>query len=128
MQAAKPNSDQPKTAAAALCAQGREALAAGNAAAAVRCFRKALEAEDESPEAQHGLVLALRAAGCLEQSIAIALRWATLAPQDAQAHRELAESLRLAGHTAQAETAARRARVVEWRQQLVAPSAEDAAQ
>ena len=127
MQQAKPNPDASKQAtgphsAAALYTKGREALAAGNATEAVRCFRLALDADDEHLEAHHGLVLALRQAGRLEQSIAIALRWTALAPKDALAHRELAESLRLAGHTVQAETAAQRARVLEWKQQLASPA------
>jgi hypothetical protein len=109
-----------------LCRRGLALLAAGDAAAATREFRAAIAAGDGAcggmtpalAEAHLGLVRALRAAGWLEQSIGAALALTALAPGDAVAHRELAESLRQAGHATQAEAAAARARVLEWKAEL----------
>jgi hypothetical protein len=69
-------------------------------------------------EAHLGLVRALRAAGRHEQSIGAALALTALTPGDPVAHRELAESLRQAGHVPQAEAAAARARILEWKVEL----------
>lgn len=114
---ANPTPPDPQRA-RALCALGQAALDAGAAQEAVRHFREALATDDEDHHAQRGLVRALRAAGRLDQSIVVALRWTVLAPADAVAHEELAASLEAAGRTTQAAKALRRARVVAWRQQL----------
>ncbi len=56
--------------------------------------------------------------GGLSSRIGAALALTALAPGDPVAHRELAESLRQAGHATQAEAAAARARVLEWKAEL----------
>ena len=113
-----------------LCQSGIDLLAAGNAAEAAEAFREAIaaEAEDTSPatiEAHHGLVRALRDAGRLEQSIGAALALTALTPGDPLAHTALSISLQTAGHVPEAETAAARARVLEWKIQLQSPPEKD---
>ena len=109
----------------ALCQQGIDALAVGDAPAAVRFFRAAIELDDEHLEAHHGLVRALRDCGRLEDAIGAALRLTILTPNDPLAHAALSISFQHAGHIPQAEAAATRARLLEWKQQLASPPTED---
>jgi Flp pilus assembly protein TadD len=96
-------------------------LAAGSAAEAAVVFRAAIEADPGHVEAHHGLVRALRDAGRLEQSVGAALALTALTPADPLAHTALSISLQTAGHVPEAETAAARARVLEWKIQLQTP-------
>jgi Flp pilus assembly protein TadD len=104
-------------------------LASGQPAEAANSFRAAIAAGPEKSEAQieahHGLVRALRDAGQLEQSIAAALALTAITPADPLAHTALSISLQRAGHVPQAEAAAARARILEWKLQLLSPLAED---
>jgi Flp pilus assembly protein TadD len=104
-------------------------LAAGKPAEAANVFRAALAAGPEKTEAHieahHGLVRALRDAGQLEQSIAAALALTAITPADPLAHTALSISLQRAGHVPQAEAAAARARILEWKQQLLTPPVEE---
>jgi len=116
-----------------LCHRGLELLAAGELAQAADSFRAAINmgdgaggAEATVVEAHHGLVRALRDAGLLEQSVGAALALTALTPGDPLAHTTLSISLQHAGHVPEAETAAARARVLEWKIQLQTP--EDAAE
>jgi tetratricopeptide (TPR) repeat protein len=116
--------------AGALSQRGLDLLAAGSAAEAAESFRAAIAAGQDTPgspsaadiearmEAHHGLVRALRDAGRLEASIAAALALTALTPNDPLAHTALSISLQRAGHVPQAEAAAARARVLEWKIQL----------
>jgi hypothetical protein len=45
-----------------------------------------------------------------------------LTPQDPLAHTSLSIALQKAGHIPEAETAAARSRVLEWKQQLAEPA------
>jgi Flp pilus assembly protein TadD len=104
-------------------------LAAGSTADAAEAFRAAI-AQGESQggtmtaahiEAHHGFIRALRDAGRLEQSIGAALALTALTPGDPLAHTALSISLQQAGHIPQAEAAAAKARVLEWKIQLQSP-------
>jgi Flp pilus assembly protein TadD len=106
----------------ALCERGADLLAAGEAAEAARAFREAIEAEPGHVEAHHGLVRALRDAGQLEQSVGAALALTVLTPDDPLAHTALSISLQTAGHVPEAEAAAARARILEWKGLLALPS------
>src|ERR1700739_2910362 len=108
-----------------LSQHGLDQLAAGCAAEAVQSFRAALAADPSYFEAHHGLIRALRDAGRLEQSIAAALALTALTPSDPLAHTALSISLQQAGHVPEAEAAAARARVLEWKIQLRSPLKED---
>jgi Flp pilus assembly protein TadD len=106
--------------------RGVDLLARGEPARAALTFRAAIDAgeaagggmSEAKARAHFGLVRALRAAGRLEHSIGAALALTALKPDDPAAHRELSISLREAGHMPQAEAAAERARVLEWKIQL----------
>lgn len=101
-----------------LSQQGLDLLVAGDAAGAVNTFRAAINADPGCFEAHHGLIRALRDAGRLEQSIAAALALTALTPSDPLAHTALSISLQQAGHVPEAEAAATRARVLEWKVEL----------
>ncbi len=109
--------------------RAHDLLAAGQPAEAARTFRAAIAAGPEGAEAHieahHGLVRALRDAGQLEQSIAAALALTAITPADPLAHTALSISLQRAGHVPQAEAAAARARILEWKIQLQSPPAEN---
>ena len=104
-----------------LSQRGLDLLAAGRPADAARAFRAAVAADEHFFEAHHGLVRALRDAGQLEQSIGAALALTALTPDDPLAHTALSISLQTAGHVPEAEAAAARARILEWKQQLTSP-------
>jgi len=104
--------------------QGLDLLAAGEPAQAARAFRAVLAADPAHIEAHHGLVRALRDAGRLEASVAAALALIALTPADPLAHTALSISLQHAGHVPEAEAAAARARVLEWKIQLQSPDSQ----
>jgi Flp pilus assembly protein TadD len=106
----------------ALSQKGMDLLAAGQAAEAASVFHDVIAAAPGHYEAHHGLVRALRDAGLLEQSIAAALALTALTPNDPLAHTALSISLQCAGHIPEAEAAAARARILEWKIQLQSPS------
>jgi len=116
----------PATNAEDLSQRGIELLAAGCAHDAVQVFRQAIAAEPTHYEAHHGLVRALRDAGKLEQSVAAALALTALTPNDPLAHTALSISLQHAGHVPEAEAAAARARILEWKVQLQSAGDRDA--
>lgn len=102
-------------------------LAAGHPSLAVDSYRAAIAADPNHFEAHHGLIRALRDAGRLEPSIAAALALTALTPDDPLAHTALSISLQQAGHIPEAEAAAARARILEWKAQLRAPTTRDGA-
>lgn len=104
-----------------LSQQGLDLLAAGRPGDAARAFRAAIAADEDYVEAHHGLVRALRDDGRLEDAIRAALVLTLLTPNDPLAHTALSISLQTAGHIPQAEAAAARARILEWKQQLSTP-------
>jgi len=104
-----------------LSQQGLDFLAASQPDDAARAFRAAIATDERFYEAHHGLIRALRDAGRLEQSIAAALALTALTPNDPLAHTALSISLQTAGHVPEAEAAAARARILEWKQQLAHP-------
>lgn len=104
-----------------LSQRGLDLLAASEPACAARSFRAAIALDPAHVEAHHGLVRALRDAGRLEASVGAALALIALTPGDPLAHTALSISLQRAGHVPEAETAAARARVLEWKMQLQSP-------
>jgi Flp pilus assembly protein TadD len=104
------------------CQRGLDLLAGGQPAEAAIAFRAAIAAGSDNADAQieahHGLIRALRDAGQLNQSVGAAMALIALTPEDPLAHTALSISLQHAGHVPQAEAAAARARVLEWKVQL----------
>jgi Flp pilus assembly protein TadD len=109
----------------ALAQRGLDLIAAGNPAEAVKAFRSAISADPGNFDAHHGLIRALRDAGRGEQSIAAAVALTALTPNDPLAHTALSISLQNAGHVPEAEAAAARARLLEWKVQLQSPPIEE---
>lgn len=105
----------------ALLQSAHDSLAAGEPQSAARHFRAVIDLDPDHVEAHHGLVRSLRDSGQLEPAIAVALRLTVLTPQDPLAHTALAISLQHAGHIPEAEAASTRARILEWKQQLITP-------
>jgi len=101
-----------------LSQQALDLLAANRPVEAVQAFRAAIAADSKCFEAHHGLIRALRDAGQLEQAVAAALALTALTPGDPLAHTALSISLQAAGHVPEAEAAAARARILEWKIQL----------
>ncbi|MGO9337593.1 MAG: tetratricopeptide repeat protein [Terracidiphilus sp.] len=104
-----------------LAQRGLDLLAEDRPTEAAEAFRAAIAADSSHIEAHHGLVRALRDAGQLNQSIGAAMALTTLTPSDPLAHAALSISLQNAGHIHQAEAAAARARILEWKLQLQSP-------
>ena len=105
----------------ALSDRGMNLLAEGRPAEAAEAFRAAIRADERCLEAHHGLIRALRDAGRLEQSVGAALALTALTPDDPLAHAALSISLQTAGHVPEAEAAAGRARILEWKRELAVP-------
>ncbi len=101
---------------------GADCLAAGEPTQAAAAFRKLIALVPNHVEAHHGLIRALRDAGEWEPAVAIALALTVLTPNDPLAHTSLSIALQQAGHIPQAESAAARARILEWKQQLALDS------
>ncbi len=106
--------------------RGLELLANGHAEEAAASLRQAIALDPSHFDAHHALVRALRDAGKLEQSVAAALALTALTPNDPLAHTALSISLQHAGHVPEAESAAARARILEWKIQLQKPTPESA--
>jgi Flp pilus assembly protein TadD len=102
--------------------EGLDRLADGDFAGAVESFRAAIAADPDHFEAHHGLIRALRDAGRLEQSVGAALALTALTPNDPLAHTALSISLQQAGHVPEAEAAAAKARILEWKALLQSPA------
>jgi tetratricopeptide (TPR) repeat protein len=101
-----------------LSQRGVEFLAAGDALSAALAFREAIAADPEHLEAHHGLIRALRDAEQFEAAVTAAQALTVLAPHDPLAHTSLSIALQKAGHIPEAESAAARARILEWKRQL----------
>jgi thioredoxin-like negative regulator of GroEL len=101
-----------------LSERGVQLLGAGNAVEAVQAFRDAISVDSEHVEAHHGLIRALCDAEQFEAAVAAALALTVLTPQDPLAHTSLSIALQKGGHIPEAEAAAGRARILEWKQQL----------
>jgi Flp pilus assembly protein TadD len=103
-----------------LSQHGLDLLSAGDAAAATVAFREAIAADARHVEAHHGLIRALGDAGQFEAAVAAAVALMALTPGDPLAHTSLSIALHRAGDVPEAEAAAGRARILEWKQQLAA--------
>ena len=110
-----------------LSQRGLDLLADGDATASAKAFREAIAADSVHIEAHHGLIRALRESEQFEAAVAAALALTVLTPQDPLAHTSLSIALQKAGHVPEAESAAARARILEWKQQLAQPENPEAA-
>jgi Flp pilus assembly protein TadD len=97
---------------------GLDLLARGLPLDAAAAYQAVIALDPTICEAHHGLVRALRDAGQLEKSVSAALALTVLTPNDPLAHTALSISLQHAGRIPEAEAAATRARILEWKTQL----------
>jgi len=109
-----------------LAQHGMDLLAGGDVADAAQAFREAIAADPAHIEAHHGLIRALCDAGQFEAAVTAAMALTALAPNDPLAHTSLSIALQKAGQIPEAEAAAGRARILEWKQQLAEPATNSA--
>ena len=95
-----------------------EHLAEGRPAAAVDDFQAALALNPDYLDARHGLILALDAAGQLDQGIVAAQQLVAEQPDDVLAWTSLSILLQHAGRVPEAEAASARAKILGWKQEL----------
>jgi tetratricopeptide (TPR) repeat protein len=93
-------------------------LADGRPAAAVDSFRAALALQPSCLDARHGLILALDAAGLIDEGIAAALQLTADQPDDVLAWTNLSILYQHAGRISDAEAASARAKILGWKQEL----------
>jgi tetratricopeptide (TPR) repeat protein len=97
-----------------------ERLADGRAAEAVAGFRAAIVARPGFLDARHGLILALDAAGELDEGIAAALALIADEPDDVLAYTSLSILYQHAGKVPEAEAASAKAKILGWKMELQA--------
>ena len=102
----------------ALYHEAVDSLAAGDLPAAVSGFRASVEADASFADAAHGLLHALRAAGQLDEAVAVAHQLIDADPDDILAHTSLSILYQHQGKIAEAETAATRAKLLGWKREL----------
>jgi tetratricopeptide (TPR) repeat protein len=95
-----------------------EALANGNAQAAIDEFREALAIDPQFLDAMHGLIRALQDAGRLDEAVAAAQELARLDPDDVLAYTALSILYQHKGLVPEAEEAGLKAKLLGWKQQL----------
>jgi len=115
--AESPNSHPAETA-ESLALRGLEHLHCGEPALAAEAFRAAIAADPNHIEAGHGLIRALTDSEQFEAAVAAARRLTELTPDDPLAFAGLSIALQRAGQIPEAEAAAGRARILEWKHQL----------
>ncbi len=105
--------------------QGLDLLASGDPQSAAKAFREAIALDSDHAEAYHGLIRALGDSGDHDAAVAAALGLTVLTPHDPLAHTSLSIALQQAGRIPEAEAAAGKARILEWKQQLAAEPVSD---
>ncbi len=100
-----------------------DAMAAGNAAAAVTLFEQALAATPDNAEAMHGLVRALEDSGRVDEALLLAHKLTLRDPEDVLALTRLSMIYQHQGRIEEAEAAAMRAKLLGWKLELRAGSA-----
>jgi Flp pilus assembly protein TadD len=109
-----------------LAQHGMDLLAGGNASGAAQAFREAIAVAPKHIEAHHGLIRALCDGEQFEAAVAAAHALTALTPNDPLAQTSLSIALQKAGRISEAEAAAGRARILEWKQQLAQPATNSA--
>jgi tetratricopeptide (TPR) repeat protein len=97
-------------------------LAAGDFPAAIVGFRASLEADPSYADAAHGLLHALKAAGHLDDAVAVAQQLIAADPDDILAHTSLSILYQKKGMIPEAEEEGNKARILGWKQQLKKPN------
>lgn len=95
-------------------------LAEGDAHGAAEGFRASLAADAGFLDAQHGLIRALRDAGRYDEAIVAAKALAEQAPEDVLAYTALSILYQHKGMIPEAEAASTKAKLLGWKQELLA--------
>jgi len=95
-----------------------DSLATGDFPAAISGFRASLEADASFADASHGLLHALKAAGQLDEAVAVAQQLIVADPDDILAYTSLSILYQHQGKIAEAEAAATRAKLLGWKREL----------
>jgi tetratricopeptide (TPR) repeat protein len=95
-----------------------ENLANGDTEAAIEDFRASLGADPSYADAAHGLMHALKDAGRIEEAVAVAERLIAADAEDILAHTSLSILYQNQGRIAEAEAAAKRAKLLGWKKEL----------
>jgi tetratricopeptide (TPR) repeat protein len=117
MMFAVPTMNNPRTA-DDLYYDAIEHLAESRALEAVAAFRAALAARPDFLDARHGLILALDAAGRVDEGIAAALQLIADEPDDVLAYTSLSILYQHAGKVPEAEAASAKAKILGWKHEL----------
>ena len=104
-----------------LSQSGLELLAEGRSARAAEVFQLAVAADPTHVEAHHGLIRALRDCGRIDEAVYAAKSLTEITPGDPLAFTSFSIALQQADRIPEAENAAARARILEWKQQLAEP-------
>lgn len=107
-----------------LSQNGLDLLYAEDPNGAAQAFRDAIAADPAHIEAHHGLIRALCDAREFEAAVNAARKLTLFNSDDPLAFASLSIALQKAGRIPEAEAAAGRARILEWKQQLAEPQIE----
>ncbi len=98
--------------------EGSDLQGEGRYDEAMACFDRCLAIDATYPDALLGMAMVHAARGELEDAIAIARRLAELNPDDVLVYTNLSMLYQRAGRIAEAEEAAAKARMLDWKRQL----------
>jgi Flp pilus assembly protein TadD len=98
--------------------RGLDLFAEGKSEDAVAEYQQCLSRNPEHSQALHGLARALQELNRFDESVAICQRLVQLEPDDPLSFTALSIALHKKGLIAEAESAANRARILDWKKQL----------
>jgi len=98
--------------------EGADLQGEGRYDEAMACFEKCLAIDPEYADALLGMAMVFVAREQFEEAIAVGLRLAELQPDDPLTYTNLSRFYQRAGRVEEAEEAAAKARVLEWKRQL----------
>ncbi len=93
-------------------------FAEGKNEEAVAEYQQCLSLDPKHSQALHGLARALQEPNRFDESVAVCKRLAELEPEDPLSFTALSIALHKKGLIAEAESAAGRARILDWKKQL----------
>lgn len=101
-----------------LCDKGIDLFSVGRLDEAIAAYEQALAIDAGLIDAIHGLAMAYAEKGDLDRAIEAATRITVASPDDPLGYTSLSVLYQRAGRIEDAETAASRARVLEWKQEI----------
>jgi tetratricopeptide (TPR) repeat protein len=98
--------------------EGADLQGEGRYDEAMACFEKCLSIDPEYADALLGMAMVYVARDQFDEAIAVGLRLADLQPEDPLTYTNLSRFYQRAGRIAEAEEAAAKARMLDWKRQL----------